>query len=224
MSIAQEVVEIKTWGSKNGGSQAIQDFIGNYRKCILIQNLAQCAEIWESIDTTPTTTSLSRLFGYVLRAIENYTNSDTMVRAEQKSEQSRFLYCPKASRSERNAGLEGMPKQKIDIAGQNSPEGRAKRGRNPDGIVPVQNHHPTVKPIALMEYLVRLTKTPTGGVVLDPFMGSGTTGIACVNEGRDFIGIEQGEEYFEIAKRRIEYAQNELKVDLPLLELIEDEQ
>ena len=88
---------------------------------------------------------------------------------------------------------------------------------------PRQNFHPTVKPIALMEYLVRLTKTPDGGVVLDPFMGSGTTGIACVNEGRDFIGIEQGEEYFEIAKRRIEYAQNELKVDLPLLELIEGE-
>ena len=69
---------------------------------------------------------------------------------------------------------------------------------------------------------MRLTKTPDGGVVLDPFMGSGTTGIACVNEGRDFIGIEQGEEYFEIAQRRIEHAQNELKVDLPLLELIDE--
>ena len=54
-----------------------------------------------------------------------------------------------------------------------------------------QNHHPTVKPIELMRYLVRLTKTPTGGVVLDPFTGSGTTGIACVLEGREFIGIER---------------------------------
>jgi len=86
---------------------------------------------------------------------------------------SRFFYCAKASRSERNAGLEGT------------------------------NHHPTIKPIELMRYLVRLTKTPTGGVVLDPFTGSGTTGIACVLEGREFIGIEREAEYVEIAEKRI---------------------
>ena len=56
-----------------------------------------------------------------------------------------------------------------------------------------------------MRYLVRLTKTPTGGVVLDPFMGSGTTGIACVLEGREFIGIEREAEYIEIANKRIAY-------------------
>jgi site-specific DNA-methyltransferase (adenine-specific) len=66
------------------------------------------------------------------------------------------------------------------------------------------NSHPTVKPLALMEYLVKLTATPTGGVVLDPFMGSGTTGLACKNQGRDFIGIEMDEEYYRIAKARIE--------------------
>ena len=66
-----------------------------------------------------------------------------------------------------------------------------------------QNHHPTVKPIELMRYLVRLTKTPTGGVVLDPFMGSGTTGIACELEVREFIGIEREPEYVEIAEKRI---------------------
>ena len=87
----------------------------------------------------------------------------------------RFFYCAKASRSERNAGLE----------------------------LNKQNHHPTVKPISLMRYLVRLTKTPTGGIVLDPFMGSGTTGCACVLEGRDFIGIEKEEEYCTIARARI---------------------
>ena len=68
-----------------------------------------------------------------------------------------------------------------------------------------QNNHPTVKPIELMRYLVRLTKTPTGGVVLDPFMGSGTTGIACALEGREFIGIEREAEYIEIANKRIAY-------------------
>jgi len=68
--------------------------------------------------------------------------------------------------------------------------------------------HPTQKPLALMEYLCKLTKTPTGGVVLDPFMGSGTTGMACVNTGRDFIGIEMDKGYFKIAKDRIEQAKN----------------
>jgi len=76
----------------------------------------------------------------------------------------------------------------------------------------MQNHHPTVKPIELMRYLVRLTKTPTGGVVLDPFTGSGTTGIACVLEGREFIGIEREAEYVEIAEKRIAHYR------LPILE------
>jgi len=60
-----------------------------------------------------------------------------------------------------------------------------------------------VKPVALLRYLCRLTKTPTGGVVLDPFAGSGSTGVACAEEGRDFIGIEIDEGYCEIARRRI---------------------
>jgi site-specific DNA-methyltransferase (adenine-specific) len=67
-----------------------------------------------------------------------------------------------------------------------------------------QNHHPTVKPTDLMAYLIRLV-TPKGGIVLDPFMGSGSTGKAAVREGMEFIGIERENEYFEIAKSRIEY-------------------
>lgn len=67
------------------------------------------------------------------------------------------------------------------------------------------NLHPTVKPVALMEYLVKLV-TPIDGVVLDPFMGSGTTGIACCNLNRKFIGIEMQEDYFNISSKRIEEA------------------
>ena len=74
---------------------------------------------------------------------------------------------------------------------------------------PRANHHPTVKPLALMEYLCRLTRTPTGGVVLDPFAGSGSTGVACVRTGRDFVGIEREAEYVEIARRRIAAAEAE---------------
>ena len=80
--------------------------------------------------------------------------------------------------------------------------------------VPGKNHHPTVKPIKLMEYLCTLTKTPTGGVVLDCFMGSGSTGVACVNTDRKFIGIEKEPEYMEIAKKRIEYAVQKRKEKL----------
>lgn len=117
----------------------------------------------------------------------------------------RFFYCAKASRSERNAGLEGMPEKQRDLGRNiNQPSMNGGDG-NPynRGVKEVTNHHPTVKPLALMRYLVRLTKTPTGGVVLDPFMGSGTTGIACELEGRDFIGIEREPEYIEIAEKRI---------------------
>jgi site-specific DNA-methyltransferase (adenine-specific) len=76
-----------------------------------------------------------------------------------------------------------------------------------------QNHHPTVKPVALMRWLVRLVARP-GDVVLDPFLGSGTTGIACAEESRDFIGIEREAEYVEIARRRIEAASAQLRISI----------
>ena len=202
-SIVREVVEIKTWDSKNAASQVIQDFIGNSNKCILIQSLAQYAEILDSIDTTPTTTSLLKLFGYASHVITSY------IQETEKTAPKRFLYIPKASRSERNAGLEGMEETAThsaygDYAG--TEEHATNIGK------PRANHHPTVKPIELMRYLVRLTKTPTGGIVLDPFMGSGTTGIACELEGREFIGIEREAEYVEIAEKRIAHYR------LPILE------
>ena len=118
----------------------------------------------------------------------------------------RFFYCAKASRSERNAGLEGMEERGDSYKMRNS-NGESDGWGNKFETKPMQNHHPTVKPIELMRYLVRLTKTPTGGVVLDPFMGSGTTGCACVLEGREFIGIEIDPDYFAIAERRIKEAQ-----------------
>ena len=86
------------------------------------------------------------------------------------------------------------------------------RTKNADAWSQATNFHSTVKPIELMRYLVRLTKTPTGGIVLDPFAGSGTTGIACVLEGREFVGIEREAEYVEIAEKRIAHYR------LPILE------
>jgi site-specific DNA-methyltransferase (adenine-specific) len=75
-----------------------------------------------------------------------------------------------------------------------------------------RNNHPTVKPLEVMKWLCRLTRTPSGGLVLDPFMGSGTTGLACLDENRDFIGIELNKDYFNIAKSRIENYDSQKKI------------
>ena len=113
---------------------------------------------------------------------------------------SRFFYCAKASRSEREAGLEGIEARERQAYGdfQGTPEHAPKQN------VQARNHHPTVKPIALMRYLCRLV-TPPGGIVLDPFAGSGTTGCAATLEGFGFVGIEREAEYAEIARRRVEH-------------------
>lgn len=77
-----------------------------------------------------------------------------------------------------------------------------------------KNTHPTVKPTALMRYLCRLV-TPRGGVVLDPFMGSGSTGKAAVLEQMNFIGIELDESYIKIARQRIDFASGALFAGAP---------
>ncbi len=117
---------------------------------------------------------------------------------------SRFYYVTKPSRAERDFGCEDIlpssggraTHRKDGSAGLRNP--RAGAGRNGGA----RNIHPTVKPVALMRWLVRLV-TPPGGIVLDPFTGSGTTGMACVYEGRQFIGIEREAPYVRIATRRI---------------------
>lgn len=124
----------------------------------------------------------------------------------------RFFYCAKASREDREAGLReaGLREAGRDEA-RNSEQPSMNGGEgNPynRGAAPVRNHHPTVKPTDLMRWLVRLV-TPPGGVVLDPFMGSGSTGKACKIEGFDFIGIDLNAEYCEIAWARIAAARFE---------------
>jgi site-specific DNA-methyltransferase (adenine-specific) len=120
----------------------------------------------------------------------------------------RFNYCAKASTAEREAGLDGFAvntggectDRKDGSAGLNSPRaGAGRRGGR-------RNTHPTVKPVDLMRWLVRLV-TPPNGLVLDPFCGSGTTGMACALEGFRFVGIELDEHHAEIARARIRYAE-----------------
>ena len=116
----------------------------------------------------------------------------------------RFKYTAKASRKERELGLIGyIPCDKC--GGLDTEYHLNDKGKK---VKCVRNIHSTVKPVKLMEYLCILTRTPTGGTVFDPFMGSGTTGVACASTGRRFVGCENATEhnYFEIAKRRIEHA------------------
>jgi site-specific DNA-methyltransferase (adenine-specific) len=113
---------------------------------------------------------------------------------------SRFFYTAKAARSEREAGLRSLPLQT-----PKSLQGGGEHANDPVSqrfTKTARNSHPTVKPLDLMQWLCRLV-TPPGGVVLDPFCGSGTTGCAALSEGMSFIGIERDPEYAEIARQRI---------------------
>jgi DNA modification methylase len=118
---------------------------------------------------------------------------------------SRFFYCPKVSQAERNAGLESLEdKEKYADFGLTNriQDGVITNDRTNNAAYTSKNNHPTVKPISLMRYLAKLV-TKEGGIVLDPFMGSGSTGIAACLEGFDFVGIEMDEEYLNIARHRI---------------------
>ena len=120
-------------------------------------------------------------------------------------DKARYFYCPKASKKDRDEGLDALPSHFKGTYAQDE-WSRNNMGNTPDNKRnPVKNIHPTVKPTELMRYLCRLV-TPKGGVVLDPFMGSGSTGKAAIAEGFGFVGIELNEEYFEIACARIEAA------------------
>jgi site-specific DNA-methyltransferase (adenine-specific) len=138
--------------------------------------------------------SAARFFKSVMT--ENDTSRDNCVQFSKEKHQfnygeenntsaSRFFYCAKSSKSEKNAGMaEGT-----------------------------KNVHPTVKPLALMKYLVRLI-TPPNGVVYDPFSGSGTTLVAAINEGFNWIGSELSQEYCEIARQRISHCQKQIQLSM----------
>jgi site-specific DNA-methyltransferase (adenine-specific) len=115
-----------------------------------------------------------------------------------------FFYCAKASTSERDAGLEGLAeirhsdRKSAEGVGGDNPRNRTNEAK--------RNFHPTIKPLALMRYLIKLV-TPPGGVVLDPFLGSGTTAVAAILDGFDWIGCEMTEEYWPIIEARVAWAE-----------------
>jgi site-specific DNA-methyltransferase (adenine-specific) len=137
--------------------------------------------------------------------LSSKTKDNTERGYNDKGGASRFFYCPKVSKKERNMGLEGFEEKitpnSFGALGRKSLEDRLEDKSNP---IISKNNHPTVKPVELMAYLCRLV-TPPNGIVLDPFMGSGSTGCAAVKEGFRFVGMEMDPEYFTISEKRIEH-------------------
>ncbi len=129
---------------------------------------------------------------------------------DENDEATRLYYCAKASRSERNAGLGGMPENGKVFNGKSDHNSGKAPGSVEDkfSTQPQQNQHPCCKPLSLMQYLCRLI-TPPNGTVLDPFLGSGTTGCASILEGFNFTGIEMETDYLDIARARIAWAEEQ---------------
>ena len=113
-----------------------------------------------------------------------------------------FRYIAKPSKRERNAGLDGLEERNVGALNMRTDAHSERTGQM---TAAAANHHPTVKPLALMRWLVRLV-TPPGGIVLDPFLGSGTTAAAAVLEGFDWVGCEMTAEYLPIIEGRVAWA------------------
>ena len=141
----------------------------------------------------------------------------------------KFFYCPKVNRAERHYGFDELPETELmnnPTEMRNHPLWEPSIGKNPHRLMAkirehnkIANNHPTVKPVELMKYLVKLV-TPKGGRVLDPFNGSGSTGMACVELGYDYVGCELDADYVEIARKRIRAW--EKKFDTPAHKLFEE--
>ena len=169
-------------------------------------------EVVGEFPNSSTTGKRSKIHRKTSGMATNFTMGNPLAEYTDSGSASRFFYCAKASKKERNKGLEGFEEKKQDESRkEGNPGGDNPRNR---GVNKTQNFHPTVKPVKLMRYLCRLI-TPKGGVILDPFMGLGTTGIGAKLEGFDFIGIEIDKDYMEIAKARIENwkIEEQLKLD-----------
>ena len=172
----------------------------------------KCGGRWSRLKTSKRTPGTSFDCG-----VKNIENANQYI--GDSGGASRFFYCAKASRGERNAGLGDSLINGDFIKGRKSKKFASSR---PSGVLYNnneqafsqeeinKNNHPTVKPIKLFEWLIKLV-IREGQIVLDPFIGSGTTAIAAHNTGRKCVGIEKEDEYLEIAKRRIDYWENQFQ-------------
>jgi site-specific DNA-methyltransferase (adenine-specific) len=146
-----------------------------------------------------------------------FVPSDNVSGYGDKGSAARFFYCSKPSTKERNMGCDELEEKELSDTGQigrrcklcgftklqGQPNSPICECENPEWEnTKSKNHHPTIKSVKLMNYLITLI-TPENGIVLDPFMGSGSTGVAALLSNKKFIGIEKEEDYLNIAEARI---------------------
>jgi DNA modification methylase len=166
-------------------------------------------EMW---DIEETTNGYSRFF-----SLDNWFSKNIKQLPEPVQQTFPFMIVPKASKAEKNNGLDNFEVKQQKGGGGTSNDTwyeddvNSASGKFGSEKAPSRNIHPTVKPLTLMNYLVVLGSRK-GDVVLEPFAGSGTTALACVSQERDYIAIEREEEYYEIAKARLDKLEQPLKM------------
>jgi site-specific DNA-methyltransferase (adenine-specific) len=169
-----------------GGWTANGDRIGRWPANVLTDGSPEVLRALLGNDSTDATGPASRFFGQFPFGLEDERS---------------MMYCAKASKKERNTGCDHLESRPFET---NCPFAGGAVARKASGSHGNTNNHPTLKPLALMRWIVRLV-TPLGGIVLDPFAGSGTTGCAAALEGFSFVGMEQDAFYCKIATARINY-------------------
>lgn len=190
-----EILDIWAWCYATGFPKS-----QNISKALKKKGYADEAQLWQGYGT-----ALKPAWEPIIVARKQ--GSDITVPKNQ------FFYISKASQKEKNAGLESI--QAKPIAWSNQAKAELKRGNDDfkhknDGtkhnkVEYRKNTHPTVKPIELMDCLLKAVSKNESDIILDPFMGSGTTGISCVKHNRSFIGCELTAEYIPLAESRIAY-------------------
>jgi site-specific DNA-methyltransferase (adenine-specific) len=188
-----------TWGGNLNSSSSSSHPQGRFPANVIHDGSDEVVALFPDTNSSSgiKTKSTSNIYGGNSYHTSKTVGTDEISGYDDSGSASRFFYTAKASQTERNWGLDGFESD-VTTDGRNKPIDNAfNRGETQR-----KNIHPTVKPIDLMRYLVRLV-TPKGGVCLDPFLGSGTTAVACKSEKFDYIGIELSQEYADIAEARI---------------------
>jgi len=220
-SVAENVLEHGTGGINVDGCR-VGDRVGRFPANVMHDGSDVVQEIFPQTNPSKKTyrgLQHSGRHGGLAQGGKNHKENTNSLRGHEDNggSASRYFYCAKASKKDRDEGLDKFSVRQTTGGGVGIgdylEDVNSASGKFGSEKAPSKNNHPTVKPTELMKYLCRLI-TPKGGVVLDPFMGSGSTGKGALLEGFKFIGIEMDRDYFDIACVRIEATQQNLQGDM----------
>ena len=201
--------KVAGFGASNGRNGAMSQATGRWPANLIHDGSEEVVGIFPASSVTGKRTDRSR--SAIVDGTSWLNDNHQSTEYTDTGSAARFFYCAKASKADRDEGLGAFDTRETAAMAGNMVGGQRLGGDGSPIATPTRaNHHPTVKPTALMRYLCRLV-TPPGGTVLDPFMGSGSTGKAAKLEGFNFIGIEREAEYVTIAQARIDGAKMDAK-------------